>query len=33
MATYRVFIGAEVIANLKACRREERLLITRLFTR
>ncbi len=31
MATYRVFIAAEVIANLKTCRREERLLITRLF--
>ena len=31
MSSYRVFIAADVIASLKACKRQEQLLITRLF--
>ena len=31
MPPYRVFIAAEVILILKNCRRQEQLLITRLF--
>jgi len=31
VVTYHVFIAADVVSNLKACRRQEQLLITRLF--